>query len=666
VAKGSSYSSKSDDEILEEAKEAFTRCQDWHSENYKEAQDDIRFARLAEQWPEAIKKQREREARPCLTINKLPSFIRQVVNDARQNKPQIKVRPVDSGSDPETAEIFNGLIRNIEQSSNADVSYDTAADFAVSGGIGYIRVAIEYAHDDTFDRELRIERVANPFAVFGDPDSTAADSSDWNVAFCVDSMSKKEFEAQYKGAEKVDWDSEGYAGLGEPWLEGDNVLVAEYWTREEADRELVMLSDGRVMDRDTFAKGADLAEVEDVQIVDTRTTKTHKVKMCLLTGAEVLEEHEWGGKYIPIIPVYGDEINLEGKRYFRSLIHDAKDAQQMFNYWRTSATELVALAPKAPWVGKTGAFDTDLAKWDTANTQNHSFLQYDGEQSPQRQPFAGVPAGHLQEALNASDDMKAIMGVYDASLGARSNETSGRAIMARQREGDVSTFHFLDNLARGIRQVGRVLIDLIPKVYTGERIVRLLGNDGSVDRVPLGQPTPIKGPDGQPKMQPVPDPMTGQQQMQPIMKVFDLTAGKYDLTVETGPSYTTLRQEAAQSMVEMVQAFPPLAQVAGDLLFKNLDWPGADEIAERLKAMNPAAQGENPEIAKMKAELQKLTQENALLKQQAAGMKADKQVGMMGAETDQFAAQTDRLEVIADAMKPPPQPRPMPMAAGRR
>jgi hypothetical protein len=657
MAKGDSYSSKSDDEILEEAKEAFTRCQDWHSENYQTAQDDIRFARLDDQWPEAIRKQREKDAKPCLTINKLPSFIRQVVNDARQNKPQIKVRPVDSGSDPETAEIFNGLIRNIEQSSNADVAYDTAADFAVSGGIGYIRVTIEYAHDDTFDRELRIERVANPFAVFGDPDSTAADSSDWNVAFFVDSMSKKEFEAKYKDAEKVDWDSEGYTGLGEPWLEGDNVLVAEYWFREEADRELVMLSDGRVMDRETFEQGADLAEAEGVQIVDTRTTKTHKVKMCLLTGAEVLEEHEWGGKYIPIIPVYGDEINLEGKRYFRSLIHSAKDAQQMFNYWRTSATELVALAPRAPFIGKSGTFDTDLAKWDTANTQNHSFIQYDGDVPPQRQAFAGVPAGHLQEALNASDDMKAIMGMYEPALGQKSNAVSGVAIRNLQREGDTSTFHFLDNLARGIRQVGRVIIDLIPKVYTGERIIRVLGNDGSVDRVPLGQPTPVKGPGGLPQQGP---------DGNPIMKVFDLTAGKYDLTVETGPSYTTLRQEAAQSMVEMVQAFPPLAQVAGDLLFKNLDWPGADEIAERLKAMNPAAQGENPEMAKMKAELQKLTQENQMLKLQAAGMKADKSVGMMGAETDKFAAQTDRLEVIADAMKPPPQPRPMPAAAGRR
>lgn len=643
MATETGYSSpeKSDDDKLVAARKKFERSSEWLSENYEAAKDDIRFARLSDQWPEQIRKQREREQRPCLTINKLPSFIRQVVNDARQNKPSIKVRPVDSGADPDTAEIFNGLIRNIEQSSNADVAYDTAADFAASGGIGYIRVAIEYAHDDTFDRELRIERVANPFAVFGDPDSTAADSSDWNCAFVVDVLPRKAFERRYKNAEPVDWDSSAYAGLGEPWLTEDSVMVAEYWTREEVDRPIVLLSNGQVIDKEAYEEASDLLDAEGVTIQDERTVKSHTVRMCLMTGAEILEEHEWAGRYIPIIPVYGDEVNLEGKRYFRSLIRDAKDAQRMFNFWRTAATELVALAPKAPWIGPTGAFETDAGKWDTANTTSHSYLQFDGQVPPQRTQFAGIPAGHLQEAMNAADDMKAIMGIYDASLGARSNETSGKAIMARQREGDVSTFHFLDNLARAIRHTGRVLIDLIPMVYTGNRIVRILGDDGKVARVPLNQPVQTPGPNGN-----------------PLTRVYDLSVGKYDLTVETGPSYTTLRQEASENMVQMIQAYPPLAQVAGDILFKNLDWPGADEIAERLAQMNPAAQGQNPELAKMRQDLQKLAQENAQLKLQVQGAKADKSVDMMGAQTDKFEAETERMKTVAEIMRPPPQPMP--------
>jgi hypothetical protein len=644
------------EEILEQARKDFTRCEEWHSENYQAAIDDIRFARLTDQWPEEIKKDRERERRPCLTINKLPAFIRQVVNDARQNKPTIKVRPVDSGSDPETAEIFNGIIRNIEQSSNADVAYDTAADFAVCGGIGYIRVAVEFAHDDTFEKELRIERVSNPFAVFGDPDSQAADSSDWNVAFLVDMMPKKAFEAKYKEAEKVDWDAEGYAGLGEPWLTEESVMIAEYWTRREVDRPIVLLSNGMTVDREAFDEAADLLEAEGVTIVEERTTKSYRVKQCILTGAEVLEENEWAGKYIPIIPVYGDEVNLEGKRHFRSLIRDAKDAQRMFNYWRTAATELVALAPKAPWIGPEGAFDSMPERWDTANTESHNYLEYSGSVAPQRVPFTGVPAGHLQEALNASDDMKAIMGVYDASLGARSNETSGRAIMARQREGDVSTFHFLDNLSRAIRHTGRVLIDLIPMVYTGERIVRVLGEDGSVDRVPLNQPAPVKGPEGEPQVDP--------QTQQPMTRIYDLAAGKYDLTVSTGPSYTTQRQETAEQMMQLLQAFPQAAPVIGDLLVKNLDWQGADEISDRLKAMlPPQVQGPNPEVQAMTEQMQKLgeamqklTAENEQLKLQAAGMKADNQADMMGVEIDRFEAETGRMKVVNEILRPPPQP----------
>ena len=607
------------DDLVKEAREAFDRCADAEKTNRKTAAEDIRFAREGEQWPETIRKDREADRRPCLTINKMPAFIRQVVNDARQNKPSIKVHPADSGADPETAEVMNGLIRNIEYTSNADVAYDTATECAVSGGFGYIRVGLDYAYDDSFDMDISIDRVSNPFSVYGDPNSRAADSSDWDVAFVVDKLSKADYERQYPGKTKIDWTSAEWTELkGTEWYDDESVMVAEWWTREKVDREILLLDDGKVIDKAEFEKSDAmqlLAEAGQIRIVNERTAKSCKVTQRIVNGNEVLKTTDWPGRYIPIIPVYGDEFDIEGKRYFRSLIHNAIDAQRMVNYWRTTSTELVALAPRVPYIGKKGAFATDIHKWNTANTKNHPFMEYDGAEAPMRQPLdTGVAAGALQEALNASDDMKAIIGLYDASLGARSNETSGRAIMARQREGDVSTFHFIDNMARAIRHTGRILIDLIPKVYTTPRVVRIIGEDGSQSAKTINQQGPktdkkgnVVTKDGQPPM----DDMSNV-----VMAMHDLTAGKYDLTVTTGPSFTTRREEAAMQMTEMIRAFPQAAPIVGPQLAKNLDWPGADEIAEKLEA---ATAGQIPPqvqqaIEEGKQQIAQLTEENQRLK----------------------------------------------------
>lgn len=556
---------KEADDLLEEAREAFELARDTEEDNRRDALADFRFARLGEQWDPKLIKRRELDARPCLTINRLPSFIRQVVNDARQNKPSIKVHPVDSSGDIETAKIYDGLIRHIEAQSNADVAYDTAAEHAVTGGFGYFRMNIDYARDDVFDKDILIERVANPFTVYGDPHSAAADSSDWDVAFITDTIPTDAFELKYPKAEAVDWEAD-FRELGAPWFEDERVLICEWWKREEIAKPILMLSDGTVIDRERFEAEAEMFAAAGVQVVRERVIRSYKVTQRLMTGAEILETHEWAGRYIPIVPVYGDEVNVEGKRHLRSLIRDAKDAQRMFNYWRTAASELVALAPKAPFVGPEEAFKgEDADKWANANTASYPYIGYRGAVAPQRQPFAGVPAGAIQEALNASDDMKAIIGMYDASLGARSNETSGKAIMARQREGDVATFHFLDNLTRAIRHGGKILLDLIPLVYGSERIVRVLGVDGTVETARLGQKATLQ--DG--------------------TRVYDLAAGKYDLAVSAGPSFTTRREEAATQMTEMIRSFPQAAPLLGDLLAKNLDWPGADEIAERLQSLLP-------------------------------------------------------------------------------
>jgi len=606
------------DDLLADGKKAFALCNDHDSDNRQSYKDDTLFVRAREQWPENIRKQREAEGRPCLTIDKLGPVIRQVVNDSRQNKPSIKVHPVDSEGDPATAEIINGLIRNIEYTSNADVSYDTAVECAVGGGFGYIRVGLDYAYDDSFDLDIKIERVPNPLAVYPDPHSTSADSSDWNVAFVVDKMTKETFKAAYPKATATDWDdSDAWADSGD-WLDGDEVLVAEWWTRELYEKTIVKLSDGSTRDEKDLTEDENLAlmiQAGVIAVKDTRVTKCYRVIQRIMTGAEILSEREWPGKYIPIIPVYGDEFWIDGKRYLRSLINGAKDAQQMLNFWRTSGTELVALAPRVPFIGKKGQFDHDQERWQTANIKSHSYLEYTGDMPPQRQPLdSGVAAGSMQEALNASDDIKSITGIYDASLGARSNETSGKAIMARQREGDVSTFHFIDNLARAIRHTGRVIIDLIPHVYDAPRIVRVIGEDGSQTPQQINQPAPeIDKETGQPKVD---------EQGQTVMALHDLTVGKYDLTVSTGPSYTTQRQETAEQMMMLIQAYPAAAPLIGDVLVKSLDWKGADEISERLKKMLPpqvtGAPPIPPEVQKLieegKAKIQELEQETQQLK----------------------------------------------------
>lgn len=651
------------DDLLSQGKRAFQRCQDAESENRLIALEDIRFSQLGEQWPDQIITQRRMEGRPALTINKLKAFIRQVVNDARQNKPSIKVHPVDDNADVETAEVINGLIRNIEYTSNADVAYDTGVEASCSGGFGYWRVTLDYAYDDTFDLDLKIDRVANQFSVYGDPASTAADSSDWNVAFVVNRMTKDDFKRQYKGKKNtdgepacVDFDSDAWS-YDQNWYDGDFVMVAEWWRREEVERVIMKATDGRVYYRDEIEADEDLQLFVSNGLIQfetgpdgqpvSRAVKSYKVTQTIMSGADVLEVNDWPGRYIPLVPVYGDEIILEGKRYFRSLINPAKDAQRMFNYWRSASTEMVALAPKVPWIGRKGTFDSDNDRWQTANTQSHAYLEYDLE-APQRQTLdVGPAAGALQEALNASDDMKAITGLYDASLGARSNETSGKAIMARQREGDIATFHFIDNLSRAIRHTGCILIDLIPKVYNTARVVRVIGEDGSQETKAINQQAPVMDPQtGQPKMQPAmgPDgqPMQGPDGnpvMEAVMAMHDLTVGKYDLVVSSGPSFTSRREEAAFQMTELVRAFPQVAPAILDIMAKNFDWPGADEIAERLAAMNPQAQQQlPPEVQQMMEQSQQAIQQ---LQQQLQEMQADKSI-------DQFNAETDRMKVEGD------------------
>lgn len=652
----------SDADIIRAALDAYERAESAESHNRTEFKEDIRFARLSKQWPEAVEKQRNAEQRPILTINKVAPVVRQVVNDARLNRPSITVRPQDSNADPKTAEVMTGLIRNIEQSSDADIAYDTAIDNAVSGGFGYFRINLDYATDidpstnlealgkEAFEKDIRFERILNPLSVFGDPDSTAATSEDWNVALVVEDMPRDEFRKKYPKASLDGF--HGEEAQVASWITDKKVRVAEFWKREKSEKLIVLVAypedETQILALDDFTKRQQEVTARGGQVVGPpRPITTHKVTQYVVTASQVLETVEWPGCFIPIIPVYGDEVFLDGRRYFRSLIRDAKDANRMFNYWRTTTTELVALAPKAPWLIEEGAI-IDEDKWATSNVIAHPYLEYArGAQLPQRLPFTSAPAGALQEALNAADDIKAVTGIYDASLGARSNETSGKAINARQREGDVSSFHFIDNLTRSIRHAGRIVLDLIPKVYSTPRIVRILGEDGAAETKAVNQPVAEQDEQGN-----------------EIQRIYDLRVGKYDLAVAAGPSFTTRREETATQMIELIRSYPDAAPIIGDLLAKNLDWPGADEIARRLEKMLPpqvSDEGPDPQAQQAMAQLQQAAQAIQQLQQQLRQAQDDSALKQRELDIKAFEAQTDRIQ----AEKPEFAPQGLPTGEGR-
>jgi hypothetical protein len=638
------------EDIHEEALEQFEQSQEVWEENQRRYEQDVKFARMGEQWDDNDAERRRQDGRPMLTVNRLPSFIRQVSNDARQNKPQIKVMPQDSSGDPNTAEVLNGLIKNIENISKADLAYDTAIDCAASGGMGYFRVDVDYSDEDTFDMDIRINRILNPLTVYPDANSTAADSSDWNYCFITEMMPLDEFEVAYPDADPIDFNAGSYTDREALWFEDKSVRLAEYWCRKQEEYDIHQLDTGDVVTDEMLDEMQDTLDAMGIQVVKTRKSTKSVVKRYVLNGQEILETDEWEGSFIPVIPVYGEEVYHEGERHFYSLIHFAKDAQRMYNYWRTTTTELVALAPKAPWIGPAGSFDTDLQNWQVANTETLPFLEYDGDVPPQRQPFAGPPAGALQEALNASDDMKSVMGLHDASMGAQSNEISGVAISKRVREGDTSTFHFIDNMSRAIRHAGIVILDLIPHIYSQDRILRIIGQDEQPQTVRVNAPF-------QSKEEMLPD--HAKDQMEAINSVYDLRVGKYDVVVKAGPSYTTQREEARNSMIALLQAFPQAAQVTGDLVVESMDWPNADAFAKRLKAILPPGvidEAQDPQAAALANQVKEM---DAVIQQLMAGREAkmaeiqvDREklgIDSANAETNRLKAETERLKAEVDA-----------------
>lgn len=582
--------SKPDALIAEHKKRCQQFADAWETQR-QAARDDLLFFVGDTQWPEEVRRQREAEGLPCLLINRLPQFVAAVVGDERQNRPAIKVSPVDSGADKETARILEGLIRNIETTSMADVAYDRAYEFPViCGHRGFMRVVAEYADENTFQQDLKIKQVLNPFTVLFDPNCQEPDFSDASHCYILDNLTEEEFEAEYPEHEPAEWDAVPDATDRQDQTIKMVRVVEAFW-REPATGTIVQLLDGRVVDQadlellqqqDPFA----IPAMDEDGQPRTREVKTHKIMWAKMTGAEILDgprEYIKGAHFIPVVPVAGFELNVEGETRQWGLVRYARDPQAAYNFTRTKEVESIALAPKAPWIGTKRHFEGFENMWAQANNRAFSYLPYNLDPqaptaSPQRVAPPAPNSALTNSSLQAADEIKAVTGIYDASLGQKSNETSGKAILARQRESDTSTFTYLDNLTRAIRLLGKILIDYIPHIYDTERIVRVLGQDGSERQVQVNR------------------------RIGDIV-LHDLTVGKYDVTVSAGPSYATQRIEAANSMIQFMQAYQNGAPLIADLVAGSMDWPKAEEVAERLNAALPPqirAAG-NPE---MQAQLQ--------------------------------------------------------------
>lgn len=605
MAKENPDEKQSDKALLELARKRFGAAEEATSEIRRLALEDWRF-RAGDQWPEQIKQERVSEGRPTPVINKLLAPIRQVCNDQRQNRPSIKVHPVDDNADVETAKIYQGIIRHIEQDSGADVAYDTAFEGAAVGGFGYLRVLTEYVDPTAFDQEIKIEMIENPFSVRFDPLSKKPDGSDGKWAFISDDIPKDDYIAEYGESELA---QEGaWAGVGDSygdWIGKEVCRVAEYYYTDYKKINVVQLSTGKVVEEEKLDEY--LAEVfpegvpdgaADELVVNRKTAKVPVIKWCKINGMEILERTEWLGKWIPIIPVYGDKYIVDGKRHLEGIIRQAKDPQRHYNYWKATETETITLAPKAPFIVAEGQIPKQYeGMWKTANRKTHAFLPYkpidfNGNlvPPPQRNVIEPPVAAVTQAGMLSADDIKGTTGVFDATLGNQSNETSGIAIQRRNMQAQTSNFHLIDNLTRSIRHTGRILVDLIPKVYDTDRAARIIGEEGQEEIVRINAEFMHKG-----------------------EKVhFRLGVGKYDVSVDTGPSFATKRQEAAASMIEIAKSAPIVMQSAPDLFVKNLDIPGSHEIAERLKKTLPPGLAEDkdqkPVPPEIQAQLQQMGQ----------------------------------------------------------
>lgn len=584
-----------DDAIITLALERFDMCAKAENEFRKKALDDLNFY-AGDQWPKDISDQRVLDKRPQLIINRLPQFVHQVSNDIRQNKPAPKVSPITEGATQETAEIIQGIIRHIGQQSSAEAVRSYAALYQVISGRGYYRILTRRVDPFSKDQELFLQRIKNPATVYMDPTAQEPDRCDAKWGFIIEDLTRDEFKVAYPNAQLSSAEEFRSTGDGaKDWASQDSIRIAEYFTRDVESMDVALLDDGSIVPVDKVLPGSN--------VIGTQVAEVPRVKWRKITCFEILEERDWPGQWIPIVPVLGEELDIDGKQDLIGMVRNAKDPQRMLNYWESAKTETIALAPRAPFIVAEGQVENHEEEWKQANVRNYAYLTYKprtvGQElvaAPQRQVYE-PPIQAITVAEGAAvEHLKATTGIYDASLGNRSNEISGVAIRQRESQGDVANYHFIDNLNVAITHEARMLVDLIPKIYDRPgRVMRIVGEDGTDRQVTLNA---------------VHTDQSG------VQKYYDLRLGRYDVVVDIGPSYKTKREASLDSMMQFAQAAPMLLPRFADLMVQAADWPMAKEIADRVRPPDVPGPGQKSPIPpEAQAQMQQLQQENAMLQQ---------------------------------------------------
>jgi hypothetical protein len=600
------------DSRIQEAIDFLKFSNEADTENRQQGLDDLKFS-AGNQWPVEVQNSRHLEARPCLTINKLDAYVRQIVNQMRQSRPRMRAHSMNSEANAKVADVITGIFKHIEVNSDADTAYDTAGEYAVRIGWGYWRVITDYVREDSFDQEIYLKPIDNPFSVYFDPNSVQPDGSDAEKVLITTLMSKDDFRIQYPGADDGgDFNQRGTGDFDPDWVQKEDIRVAEYFYCERKKTKLLLLSDGTKVYKDE-APSPEIMLAAGITVVGERETMRKQIKWCKLTGLEILEERDWVGRYIPVVPVYGQQLTVEDKRKKYGLVRNAKDAQRMYNYWQTSLTESIALAPKAKWLLAEGQDEGHENEWAQANIKSMPVLRYkqtdiNGKEAPppQRLQPEPPPAGVIAAAMSVDKDLQSVVGIFDPSQLPQGN-MSGKAIRGQQQQVDMTNFHFYDNITRSIKHTGRIILDLIPKIYDRERVLRIIGYDGQPEMITVNQRV--------------------QDEMGVEKVLNDVTVGEYDVFMDTGPGYQSKRQEAVEAMMPMISNNQELFNLAGDLVFRNMDFPGAEVIADRLAANNPLAQiDEKSEIPpQIQMKLMQAEKQIADMQQMIAAMELEKQ-----------------------------------------
>lgn len=609
-------------DVVKMCHKRFGLASEAEAEGRQERRKDIRFLRLREQWPEYAQRGRNipgRE-RPMLVVNRLLQFRNQVANEIRMNSPSIRVRPVDDKADVKTAEVFEGIIRHIMSISGGNAAIDIAAEWQIDTGVGYIAVEPDYIDPDSWDQELYINQCEDPFKWWLDPNSKKADGSDLEWAIYALDMKKEDYRAAYPGDDPKSYERFDYAGYN-GWLTKDTVRVAKYYWLEKEAFTATNPNTG-----------------EEV----TRYRK--RCYVALLAGDEIKHKTELlfsGDAYIPVVPVYGLDVTIDGKRYLEGLVRNAIDPQRMLNYAKSASAEHVSLVNKAPWIGTPEQFENH-PEWDDTNTPQaklvYNAADHNGVNLPPPQRTQGPTANNawIQIEQQAILDMQAAMGIYEASLASNPNQQSGRALLSLQRQASQGTFHFTDNLARSLRHLGRILVSMVPRYYDAKRVARIIGEDGAQEMAHLDQSMPTAY-------------MEGEDMMGNIQKIYNLGVGRYDVISDVGPSFATKRQEATESSLELVRSYPRTMDLAGDIVVSQMDWPMSSEMSERFKkAIPPQLLGDDQ---KQSPELMQAQQQMEQMAQQMEEMSAAMQRLQSGADLEQSKMELERIKIEVERVK---------------